>query len=60
MDLLKDEHDDSMVATASVSSTSDGDILEYIDNLRTPDDLNTPEALTDSVFEGELDWEDSE
>ncbi len=59
MDLLKDDIvDDSTIGLAIVSqSSSDGVEILSVDGMKTPDDLNTPEALNDSVFEGELDWE---
>ena len=58
LELLKDVQNDSALANASASS-SEGEPLDSFNDLHTPDDLNTPEALGDSVFEGELDWEDS-
>ena len=51
-DILKDDDLDMMMS----QSSSDLDIGLSIDEERTPDDLNTPDALNNSAFEGELDW----
>lgn len=40
---------------AHSSSSTEGLLSD--DVIRTPDDLNTPDPLIDSVFDGELDWE---
>ena len=62
IDLINDDVDveeDAGVGMTSVDS-SDVDIdLQDVDVMKTPDDLNTPEALNDSVFDGELEWDES-
>ena len=52
-DILKDEDIDVAVS----HSSSDFDIGTSVDEEKTPDDLATPDALNDSVFGGELNWD---
>ncbi len=66
VDLLRDDAGDAGGggagggASTSVDSSDVEIDLRDVSDLKTPDDLNTPEALQDSVFDGELEWDDSE
>lgn len=50
--LASDEHDDDdQKSFSSLSNKSDADVFSPIDDLITPDDIETPEELNESVFE---------
>ncbi len=58
LSLQDDDLEDHGVAMTTSVDSSDVDIAD-IDDLKTPDDLNTPEALDNNMFDGELEWEES-
>ncbi|XP_067121755.1 uncharacterized protein [Centruroides vittatus] len=49
--LESDEHDDDQKSLSSLSNKSDADVFSPVDDLITPDDIDTPEELNESVFE---------
>ncbi len=44
--------------TSADSSDVEIDLRDVV-GVKTPDDLNTPEVMHDSVFDGELEWDES-
>ena len=54
LDLLNDNNLDLPVSPLSPTTTDE--IGLGFDNMKTPDDLATPDILNDSMFNGELDW----
>ena len=61
LDLLNDDDMNDIEVALSGDSSSEGDTEDIvglsIEGEKTPDDLNTPDALNNSMFEeGELEW----